>query len=428
VQSLATRVSAVRVLQRAGRTREALPKLPALVRDAEALGHHYTLAQALLAASMLEEEAGEDAAAAEHATRAGAEASKAGDDSLLYAVLIQQAYVRLDSGRPLDALGLCDAAEALAARGLPNLERVYVARGGAYMRVGRTADAVAQFERAIAVLEKASARDPVAKAELAIPVESIGKAYLTSQQPDRALPYQMRALALEEAEYGPNHPEVARTLYDIALAYAGKREYAESEKHQRRAREILVAAYGTVHPEVGQADVALGNLAARQGHGYEARKLFEQAKVELASLPPTHAIFEVIEGTLGSLAQNDDKCGDAIPHFQRAVEILQANHVGGAELGRGYAELANCQLDVNKTDEAKANAQRALDEYATGDVPSREKAVPWMVLALAADQRGERARAIDYARKVMAGTTDADRGEPAQARQLMRDKLRSWSH
>jgi tRNA A-37 threonylcarbamoyl transferase component Bud32/tetratricopeptide (TPR) repeat protein len=427
VQSVATRVSEVRVLWRAGRAKEAMPKLPAIVRDAEALGHHHTLADALLTASILEEETGEDAAAAEHATRAGTEASKAGDDALLYSVLIQQAYVRLDGGRPLDALGLCDAAEALAARGLPNAEKVYVARGGAYMRIGRTADAVAQFERAAVALEKASARDPVAKVQLAIPLASIGQAYLMSQQPDRALPYQMRALALQQAEFGTNHPEVARTEYEIALTYASMRKFAESEKHQRRSREILVAAYGTKHHEVGQADVALGNLAARQHHNDEARRLFEQAKGELTSLPPTHQIFEVIEGTLGSLAQNDNKCGEAIPHYQRVIEISLANHVGGNELGRGYGSLAVCQLDVGKTDEAKVNAERALEQLATADVPSREKAIPWMVLALAADKRGDRAHAIDYARKVMAGTTDADRGEAAEARQAMRDKLRSWS-
>ena len=68
---------------------------------------------------------------------AAAEASKSGDHAILYAALIQQAYQRIDEGGPADALGLCDAAEALAARGVPHPEKVHMARGGALTRLGR---------------------------------------------------------------------------------------------------------------------------------------------------------------------------------------------------------------------------------------------------------------------------------------------------
>ena len=96
-------------------------------------------ANPFLAANLeaIETDLGDMESVAVHSARAATEASKAGDDATLYAALVQQAYARIDSGQPADALGICDAAEALAARGVPLPEKIVIARAGALLRLGK---------------------------------------------------------------------------------------------------------------------------------------------------------------------------------------------------------------------------------------------------------------------------------------------------
>jgi tetratricopeptide (TPR) repeat protein len=427
VQPVVMRIGELKTLWRSGRSAEALPKVPALLRDAEALGHHDTLATALVLASTIETET-QAGAASEHANRAAIEASKAGDDAVLYAALVLQAYARIDAGQPGDALGICDAAEALAARGVPDPEKALIARGGALMRLGRTPEAIAQYHKAIAMIEPASKTDPIARISLGVALGGLGNAYLESRDPEHAAVEQRRALALQEVDYGPNHPEVARTLHDLAQAEASLHDFASATVHFRRDRAILVAAYGAKHPEVGEADVALANVAVRQGRIDEARALFHEATTELTGvLPPTHQIFAVVEGQLGSLEQNADHAGAAIPHYEKAYAILLANHVGGDELAGVEVDLAACLLDQNRLVDAKTRAEDAIEQLSRAGAPEAERAMPLAILALTADAKGDRAQAITLARQVMALTTDDDSGQRSQARTIIRDKLRAWT-
>src|SRR5262249_12856467 len=147
------RVGQVKVLHRSGRMMDAKPMLPDLIHDAEASGHHGALAEVLVVAATVENALGMSDQSAAHADRAVSEAAKAGDDTQLCVALVTKAASRLVAGQPLEALGLCDAAEALAARGLPYPERVALVRGAALVAIGRTTDAIKVDEQTIAHAE-----------------------------------------------------------------------------------------------------------------------------------------------------------------------------------------------------------------------------------------------------------------------------------
>ena len=73
-----------------------------------------------------------------------------------------------------------------------------------------------------------------------------------------AEPLLKRAIEIQEKIAGPGHPDVAKSLTNLAELYRLTGQYAKSEPLQRRALEIQEKALGTEHPHVG---VTLNNLA-----------------------------------------------------------------------------------------------------------------------------------------------------------------------
>ncbi len=68
-----------------------------------------------------------------------------------------------------------------------------------------------------------------------------------------------RALGIDEASYGPDHPNVARDLSNLAQVLKATNRLGEAEPLMRRALGIDEASYGPDHPNVA---VRLNNLAA----------------------------------------------------------------------------------------------------------------------------------------------------------------------
>jgi tetratricopeptide (TPR) repeat protein len=419
-RSIVLRDDEIKALWRNGRSSEAAPKLAALVRDAEAIGHHDTLAQTLLDATLVETDLGDMDAVGRDAARAATEASKAGDDATLYAALIQQAYNRIDTGQPADALGICDAADAIAARGVPLPEKVMIARAGALIRLGRVPEAIAQYQKAIAMAEPHAASDPLEHISLGIAIAGLGNAYLEAEDWNRAKATHQRALAIQQVDYGPNHPEIARTLRDMAEGESASRDLDAAVVDYEHARRILVASFGEKHPEVGEIDVSLATVAQHRHDPVTAKAMLIRANTELGGvLPPTHQIFSVIEGQLGEIEQNSDHCDAAVPHYEKALEIVIADHLGGSDAANIEGSMALCLIDSNKVVEAKVRAESALENLARAGVKTdKSRVASWFVLALVADAQGDRAKALHYAELVMKTTQQADMRAQLRAKHL----------
>jgi tetratricopeptide (TPR) repeat protein len=67
-----------------------------------------------------------------------------------------------------------------------------------------------------------------------------------------------RALALREKALGPNHPDVATSLNNLALLYKDQGAYAKAEPLLARALDINEKVLGPNHPDVAKS---LNNLA-----------------------------------------------------------------------------------------------------------------------------------------------------------------------
>ena len=88
----------------------------------------------------------------------------------------------------------------------------------------------------------------------------------------RAVVVAKKALEIAEKNVGPNHPDVATSLNNLALLYANQGEYTSAEPLYKRALTIREKALGPDHPSVAGS---LNNLALL----YRATKRDREAEI-----------------------------------------------------------------------------------------------------------------------------------------------------
>jgi tetratricopeptide (TPR) repeat protein len=84
-----------------------------------------------------------------------------------------------------------------------------------------------------------------------------------------------RALAISEKALGPDHPDVATSLNNLALLYRNQGRYADAEPLYKRSLAIREKALGPDHPDVAQSLNNLAGLYDSQGRYAEAEPLYK---------------------------------------------------------------------------------------------------------------------------------------------------------
>jgi tetratricopeptide (TPR) repeat protein len=135
------------------------------------------------------------------------------------------------------------------------------------------------------------------EAELAgLTSESLGRLlnqaglYLNSRaQYADAEPLYRRALAIGEKTLGPDHPDVATRLNNLASLLQAQGQYADAEPLYRRALAIAEKALGPDHPDVARDLNNLALLLHAQGKYAEAEPLYRRAlAIDEKALGPDH--------------------------------------------------------------------------------------------------------------------------------------------
>ena len=99
---------------------------------------------------------------------------------------------------------------------------------------------------------------------------------------DQAAVAEKKALQVAEQNLGPDHPDVATSLNNLAELYREQGQYAQAEPLFKRSLAILEKALGPDHPDVA---TTLNNLAAlykKTGREKEAKALEDRARVIVA--------------------------------------------------------------------------------------------------------------------------------------------------
>ena len=127
--------------------------------------------------------------------------------------------------------------------------------GCALRSQGRYTDAEPLFKRALTISEKALGPD---HPDVAVSLNNLAGLY----QPKRATRMLNRLQTVvdnSEKALGPNHPNVAFSLNNLAALYASQGRYADAEPLLKRALAVRETVLGPSHPDVA---ASVNNLAS----------------------------------------------------------------------------------------------------------------------------------------------------------------------
>ncbi len=144
--------------------------------------------------------------------------------------------------------------------------------------------------------------------------ELIGKANTLYQQRryQEAEGVYKEALKVAEDTFGPDHPNVAISLNNLAELYISKGNYSEIEPLYKRALEIVEKALGPDHPDVAISLRNLAELYYNQGRYAEAVPLYKSSLEILEEvLGPDHPEVAIMLKHMEALYKMIDKEDDA---------------------------------------------------------------------------------------------------------------------
>jgi tetratricopeptide (TPR) repeat protein len=142
-----------------------------------------------------------------------------------------------------------------------------------------------------------------------------------------------RALAIDEASYGPHHPVVANCLNNLAGVLGATNRPHEAEEMYRRALAIDEASYGADHPLVA---IRLNNLAGvlyTTNRQPEAEAMFRRALAILLLFkvttkhdhPNLQAMLNNWAGALQELGNGEAEVQAAFDSIMAEVTAKAAN-------------------------------------------------------------------------------------------------------
>ncbi|HEY0553890.1 MAG TPA: tetratricopeptide repeat protein, partial [Thermoanaerobaculia bacterium] len=139
---------------------------------------------------------------------------------------------------------------------------------------------------------------------------------------EEAEPWIRRALALNEASYGPEHSEVSACLNNLAQLLQATNRLAEAEPLMRRALQIDEDSYGPLHPDVAIDLNNLARLLQATNRLAEAEPLMRRAlQIFECSYGPLHPNVAVHLNNLAQLLQGTNRLAEAEPLTRRALQI-----------------------------------------------------------------------------------------------------------
>jgi tetratricopeptide (TPR) repeat protein len=179
-----------------------------------------------------------------------------------------------------------------------------------------------------------------------------------------------RALKINEASYGPDHPQVAGNVNNLANVLQSLGKLIEAEKLFERALKINEVFYGPNHPLVASSVNNLGSVLYELGNLEKAQELFERAlKIDEAFYGPDHPEVATDVNNLGSVLQVLGDHEGARKNFERALEIDKVTFgPDHPEVATDINNLGYLLQEMGELEEARTLFGRALkiDEASYG--------------------------------------------------------------
>ena len=232
--------------------------------------------------------------------------------------------------------------------------------GMAEVDLGFLKEAETSFRRALEISEKALGPD---HPDVATGLNNLAALYHAQGRYAEVESLCQRALGMREKALGPDHPDVAQSLNNLAGVYdtQGGR-YAEAEPLHQRALGIWEKALGSDHPHVGTSLSNLARLYFAQGRYAEVEPLCQRVLgIREKAFGPDHPDVATSLSNLARLYYAQGRYAEAEPLCQRALgmreKALGPDHPDVAASLNNLAALYRAQ---GRYAEAEPLYQRAL--------------------------------------------------------------------
>jgi tetratricopeptide (TPR) repeat protein len=224
---------------------------------------------------------------------------------------------------------------------------------------GQFAVAEPLYRRGLAILERSLGPD---HPDVARVLGNLAVLLLATNRLVEAEPLLRRALAILERSLGPDHPDVATTLGNLAGVLQATNRLVEAEPLYRRALAILERSLGPDHPDVATVLNNLAEVLRAINRPVEAEPLNRRAlAIRERSLGPDHPDVATTLNNLAGLLYATNRPVEAEPLFRRALAIgersLGPDHPDVAAALNNLAELLRA---TNRPVEAEPLYRRAL--------------------------------------------------------------------
>ena len=171
---------------------------------------------------------------------------------------------------------------------------------------------------------------------------------------DKAAEHYTRAIAIDECALGPDHPDVAIYLNNLAGLYKAQGRMAEAEPLYLRALRINEDALGADHADMAIYFNNIALLYKTQGKLVDARLYYEQAiDIGEKTLGNDHPQLATRLTNLGSLLMEMEDLAGAEDAFTRALTIRRES------LGPDAEETRACQAWMEEIAELRGEQLRA---------------------------------------------------------------------
>jgi tetratricopeptide (TPR) repeat protein len=181
------------------------------------------------------------------------------------------------------------------------------------------AEAEPLMRRALAIAEKKYGPE---HPNVAIALDNLALLLQVTNHLGEAEPLMRRALIIAEKRHWPEHPEVARALNNLAQLLQATNRLAEAEPLMRRALAIAETRYGPEHPNVATVLSNLGQLLWASSRLSEAESLMRRAlAIDEKTNGPDHPRVATDLNNLAQLLKATDRLAEAEPLMRRALAI-----------------------------------------------------------------------------------------------------------
>jgi CHAT domain-containing protein/Tfp pilus assembly protein PilF len=183
-----------------------------------------------------------------------------------------------------------------------------------------------------------------------------------------AEPFYKRALATYEKVRSPNHPDVADVLHDLGVLYGYQGRYADAEPLYQRALAMREKVRGSTHPDVATSLGGLAGLYRDQGRAADAEPLYlRELAIYEKAIASGHAMFVHKQNyanslnSLGGLYADQGRYADAERLYRRALatqeKALGPDHT---DVAQSLRNLAFLDYNRGRYAEAEPVYRRAL--------------------------------------------------------------------